>query len=106
MTSQPKDIYRFLSETIATHSELKHWTAEELKAKETDFDFWEELGEHLDCLRVCDVCHRPMIEGYCIDDGQEHYCSDECLNAVYTDEDFEEMCCDGEGTSYWTVWWE
>ena len=106
MMPQSKDVYCFLSEKIATHLELKHWTAEELKAKESDFDFWDELSEYLDCLRICDICHRPMIEGYCMDDGMAHYCSDECLHCVYSDEEFQAMYDGGEGNSYWGVWWE
>ena len=98
--------YSFLSNEIAKHPELQPWTAEELLAKESDFDFWNELSEHLDCLRICSICHHPMIEGYCIDDGREHYCSDECLHHDYTDEEFNEMNDDGNGNSYWTVWWE
>lgn len=100
------DKFVFLEKVFARHPELPQWTKEELQAKENDFDFWDELSEHLDCLRICDECHHPMIEGYCIDDGREHYCSDECLNQVYTEEEFETMCSDGEGNSYWTVWWE
>ena len=61
--------YVFLSNEIAKHPELQQWTPEELFAKESDFDFWDELSEHLDCLRICDACNRPMIEGYCIDDA-------------------------------------
>lgn len=98
--------YTFLSNEIAKYPELQQWTAEELLAKESDFDFWDELSEHLDCLRICDICHRPMIEGYCIDDGRAHYCSDDCLHHDYSDEEFQVVYDDGEGNSYWTVWWE
>ena len=102
----PKDKYSFISAEISTHPELQQWTSEELLAKESDYDFWDELSEQLDCLRICDVCHRPMIEGYCIDDGLGHYCSDECLHRDYSDEEFQVMYNDGEGNSCWTVWWE
>lgn len=98
--------YVFLSNEIAKHPELQQWTPEELFAKESDFDFWDELSEHLDSLRICDACNRPMIEGYCIDDGQEHYCSDDCLHSYYSEEEYIEMSDDEEGNSYWTVWWE
>ena len=98
--------YVFLSNEIAKHPELEQWTPEELFAKESDFDFWDELSEHLDSLRICDACNRPMIEGYCIDDGQEHYCSDDCLHSYYSEEEYIEMSDDEKGNSYWTVWWE
>ena len=46
-----------------------------------------------------------MIEGYCIDDGAEHYCSDQCLHEQMTDEEFQEMSGE-DGTSYISNWYE
>ena len=100
------EIYSFLEHEISKHPEMQHRIATELREKECDSDFWDELTEHLDCLRICDACHKPMIEGYCIDDGREHYCSDDCLHTSYSDSEFKEMYADGEGNSYWSVWWE
>ena len=101
-----KDIFELLFHEIARHPEIQSITTGELKAHESDFDFWEELNEYLDCLRICDECHRPMIEGFCIDDGREHYCSENCLHRQYSEEEYKAMYNDGEGNSYWTVWWE
>lgn len=101
-----KDMFEFLFHEIACHPEIQSITKEDLKAHESDFDFWEELNEYLDCLRICDECHRPMIEGFCIDDGREHYCSENCLHRQYSEEEYKAMYNDGEGNSYWTVWWE
>lgn len=56
--------------------------------------------------RTCSECGKLMKEGYCIDDGTEYYCSDECLHKNYTEEEWEEMYDDGEGDSYWTEWEE
>ena len=56
-------------------------------------------------LSQCDTCHKPTIEGYCIDDGAEHYCSDKCLHDQMTDEDFQEMSGE-DGTSYIFNWYE
>ena len=100
------DIYDFISKEIAKHSELQPVTKEELMKYENDFDYWDELTEHLDCLRICDECHRPMIEGFCIDDGREHYCSEQCLHRFYSDKEYEAMYNQGKGNSYWTVWCE
>ncbi len=100
------NIYEFVSNEIAKHPQLQQWTPLELFAKESEADFWEELSEELECLRICDICYRPMIEGYCIDDGRSYYCSDDCLHHAYSDEEFQAMYNDGEGNSYWTVWWE
>lgn len=101
-----QDKYSFLSKEIAKHPEMHQWTSEELLAKETDYDFWDLLSEQLDCLRICDACHRPMIEGFCIDGGNEHYCSEDCLHRFYTDEEYLTMYNNGNGDSYWTVWGE
>ena len=56
-----------------------------------------------DDIRRCEVCNKPMQEGYCINGGEEHYCSKECLNKKITDEEFDQMY-DGNGDSYWTDW--
>ena len=98
--------YAFIETQIARHPELRQWTKEELQAKESDFEFWNDLSELLDCLRICEICNRPMIEGYCIDDGRENYCSGECLHSVYSEDEFDAMYNKGNGNSYWTVWWE
>lgn len=54
--------------------------------------------------RICNNCGKEMNEGYCIDNGLEYYCSDECLHKHYTEEEYEEMYDDGNGDSYWTEW--
>ncbi len=54
-------------------------------------------------MRKCNVCGKEnLLAGYCIDAGLEYYCSDGCLNKVYTEEEWERIC---ENTdSYWTEW--
>lgn len=54
--------------------------------------------------RICDHCKKEMNEGYCINDGQEYYCSKECLDQHYTEEEFSELYDDGNGDSYYTEW--
>lgn len=54
--------------------------------------------------RICKICGKSMMEGYCIDNGLEYYCSDECLHKVYSAEEWEELYDDGNGDSYWTEW--
>lgn len=56
-------------------------------------------------LSQCDTCYKPMIEGYCIDGGAEHYCSDKCLHDQMIDEEFQEMSGE-DGTSYISNWYE
>jgi hypothetical protein len=55
-------------------------------------------------IRTCSHCGRLMIEGYCIEGGQYHYCSDECLHKHFTKEDYEELYDEGNGDSYYTDW--
>ena len=55
-------------------------------------------------MRTCTHCSKPMSEGYCIDNGCEYYCSDECLHEHYAEEEYLEMYDNGEGDSYWTQW--
>lgn len=62
------------------------------------------LGLNEEHYRECSECGRLMIEGYCIDDGADYYCSDECLHQHMTQEEFEALYDEGRGNSYWTSW--
>lgn len=67
----------------------------------------DELSECGIELRVCDTCGHLMIEGYILYDGDEYYCSNECMLEQYTEEEKEEILKEAdtdEGTSYWTEW--
>jgi hypothetical protein len=57
--------------------------------------------------RKCDKCGQGMNEGYCIYEGEEYYCSDECLHSVYSKSVWEGMYDAediGNSPSYWTQW--
>ena len=103
-----KDIFDFISSELNYHPELSQHSREELKAKCDDESFWLELQEHLDCFRICDICGRPIVEGYVVDDGREIYCSESCLLKNYKKEQIKEIFQDanGIGTSYYTNWYE
>ena len=53
-------------------------------------------------VRRCAVCGCKVISGYCIDDGEEYFCSDDCLHGFYSPEEYEELCA--EDRAYWTDW--
>ena len=38
------------------------------------WDYDEVAGKE---IRTCDECGIEMVEGYCINGGEEYYCSDE-----------------------------
>lgn len=44
-----------------------------------------------------------MSKGYCINGGEEYFCSDKCLRKKYTKKQWNAMYEDG-GDSYWTEW--
>lgn len=96
------NIYEFLAEEIKHYPDIMQLSSSDLMAYKEDRNFWEELSEKIDCFRICDHCRQPMIEGYCIDDGFEHYCSDECLHTHYSTEEYERMYADSNGISYYT----
>lgn len=48
-------------------------------------------------MRTCSHCSKLMTEGYCIDNGCEYYCSDECLHEHYTEEEYLNMYDNGDG---------
>ena len=55
-------------------------------------------------MRKCTKCGKPMVRGYIIHDGEEYYCSDECLHSKYTEAEYLELYDNGNGDSYWTEW--
>ena len=52
--------------------------------------------------RKCDECGKVSNEGYCIEGGEEYYCSDKCLHKNYSKEEFKDLHATGD--SYWTQW--
>lgn len=66
-------------------------------------ELFEELGLE---TRICGICNKIIINGYCIDDGNEYACQDECLHQIMTDDEFQELYDDGEGSTYYTDWTE
>ena len=65
--------------------------------------FIEETEQN---LRICSECGKTMTEGYCIENGLEYYCSDNCLHKHYTEEEYNKMYDNGNGDSYYTEWEE
>ena len=65
------------------------------------WDYDEAAGKE---IRTCDECGREMVEGYCINGGEEYYCSDECLHKHYTQEEYLDLYDEGNGDSYYTEW--
>lgn len=57
-------------------------------------------------MRTCSHCGKRMIQGYLIHDGDEYYCSDECLHKHYSPSEWLDMYDDDNGDSYWTEWEE
>lgn len=75
------------------------------KALELAYSIINEIDlNDLECIRICSDCGKIMNAGYCINHGEEYYCSDECLHKHYTNEEFNEMYDDGNGDSYYTEW--
>ena len=54
--------------------------------------------------RICLICGKIMIKGYCLFDGQEYYCSSRCLFSRYTPEEYDELFESDD--AYWSVWTE
>ena len=51
--------------------------------------------------RECTECHNIITEGYIIHDGEEYYCSDECLSKNYRDNEFDELYEQGASYARW-----
>lgn len=54
--------------------------------------------------RICKCCGIEMQSGYVIRDGEEYFCSDDCLGGWYSEEEYDELCQADE--AYWTEWGE
>ena len=68
-----------------------------------DNDLYEELyNEH---IRKCSKCGNIMEQGYCIENGIDYYCSEECLHKEITEEEWQRLYDNGNGDSYWTTWY-
>ena len=53
---------------------------------------YDENGyQRTEMARFCSECGELMIDGYVVYDGEEYYCSDECLHKHYTDKEWREM---------------
>ena len=57
-----------------------------------------------DSARVCSVCGKAMTQGFVIGDGEDYYCSEECLYSVYTEQEYIDMY--ESDHAYWTEWEE
>lgn len=78
---------------------------EDIRCSNCDISASELIYElDIDTYRVCTHCGKVMREGYCIENGAAYYCSDECLMAEMTMEEYEEQYDDGNGDSYYTDW--
>ena len=98
------DIYTFISKELSFHPKMPQYTPEELMEKKDEKNLWEDLIEQLDCLTICEVCGKPMIEGYIMNGS--HYCSDVCLYEDYSKEQVKELCSDNNDECYYTNWYE
>lgn len=56
----------------------------------------------MEFARKCTKCGKGMNEGYVVNDGDEYFCSDECLYTEYTPVEYDAMCDDDD--AYWTEW--
>ena len=55
-----------------------------------------------DDTRICTNCGEVMNSGYVINDGEEYFCSDDCLYGYYSDQEYQELC--ENDLAYWTEW--
>lgn len=67
----------------------------------------EEVVKGDKYARKCNKCGQGMNEGFCIYEGEEYYCDDNCLHSVYSKSVWEGMYDAediGNSPSYWTQW--
>lgn len=64
--------------------------------------FFEPMQEGQTFHEVCGECKKGMNQGFVIGDGDEYYCSEECLHKHYSPKEWNQMYNQDEG--YWTEW--
>lgn len=64
--------------------------------------FYRRRNEEYEPSRKCCACGKPMTAGYVVDGGDEYFCSRECLNAKYTEEEWHEKIRNNYDENYWT----
>ena len=74
-------------------------TSEDVVA-ESFVDYWWNTDR---ACRRCSECGKLMREGYCADMGVAYYCSKDCLQSDFTDEEWAEEC-ESNDQSYYTEW--
>ena len=99
------DTYDFISKELTYHPELPQFSAQELEARKDDKELWDDLEDKLDCFRICDACGEPMIDGFLVY-GADHYCSEECLHTVMTEEEYLKEYEEFGSDTFWTTWYE
>lgn len=52
--------------------------------------------------RICELCEEEVIAGYCINGGEEYYCTDTCLHKRYSHIEYKRLFDNGD--TYWTIW--
>ena len=93
-----------LEEECENLSEYNRLLIERIKELELEHSN-ESFTDALDIEgRICSKCGKHMNEGFCLYDGLEYYCSDECLASEYTDEEYGALYVADDG--YWTKWEE
>ena len=69
---------------------MKHWVNSESSNRVTYTYVYETP------YGVCTCCDQTMNSGYMINDGEEFYCSDDCLHGWYSEEEYDELCQEGK----------
>ena len=90
-----------LNKFAASHEDKFDENTSYYEIAETFVDYFRDT--YKPCRR-CSACGNLMREGYCVDAGEEYYCSDNCLHTEFTDEEWDELCEEND-ESYYTEWY-
>ena len=87
-----------------SEDEFRQFMADFIIRFATTDDIDTEL--YLPHIRFCSNCGTPMDEGFCIENGYQYFCCEQCLTKHITWEDYLQLYDEGRGDSYWTTWRE
>lgn len=63
---------------------MKHWVNSESSNRITYTYFYTEG-------KSCSKCGRVIKKGYCVNNGEKYFCSDDCLSKTYPDKKYDEL---------------
>lgn len=102
LSSAIKNQLRIIAKMKNELQEVHKLSPAEIEDLFTNHCLEEILDTHELNVRICTTCGCLLDAGYVVNDGEEHYCSDECLHKHYSPKDFKKLQKINGNANYYT----